>query len=373
MTRAVEVDAVRGFALFGICVVNVPFLAQPIAAAMAPANGLDLAARMVVQMFFEGKFFVIFSFVFGWGFTVQLESAARAGVSGTRRFARRLAGLLAIGAAHASFVFIGDILILYALLGLPLLALRDATPRCLLIIASVSVALGALVLMAMALSLDQLMPSQITGAAPGYRGNFIDALNQRVREWPDAFAFIVLFNGPLAFAAFCAGLAAARVGFFTPGNASYLRVRRNLPLLAGISLPLNALYAVSATGALGAGMVAAAGFAALAIAGPMLGLVYLVAVIELTRRGSLQTATVASGRLSLSIYVLEGVIAGLIFNGYGFGLYGSVGAVGCLGIAIAIYVTAHAVAKIWLTWFDHGPLEWLLRWITLGNRPVAGG
>lgn len=60
----------------------------------------------------------------------------------------------------------------------------------------------------------------------------------------------------------------------------------------------------------------------------------------------------------------EGVIAELIFNGYGLGLYGTIGALGCFGIAVGVYLVTHVIAAIWLSWFKQGPLEVVLRWIT---------
>jgi uncharacterized protein len=368
MARTAEVDTIRGLALFGICVVNIPFLAQPVASLAEPQVGTDLAVRMVVQMLFEGKFFVLFSFIFGWGFAVQMASAERAGVSANVRFLRRLLGLLLIGIAHATLVFFGDILVLYALLGLPLLLLRDASPRRLLEIAGAAIAVAAAVLFALALSFSEMASSFPVSGSVGYLGGFTDGVRQRMVDWPDAFVFILMFNGPLAFAAFCAGLAAAKTGFFEVGNKAYGAVRRRVPLLLAIAVPLNLLYALASSGYFGNTLGAALAFSLLAIAGPMLSTLYLIGAVELARWGRFQGATVASGRMSLTVYVLEGVIAGLIFNGYGLGLYGTVGALGCFGIAAGVYLATHVFAAIWLNWFRQGPLEVVLRWMTRGGH-----
>lgn len=368
MTRTSEVDTIRGLALFGICVVNVPFLAQPVASLVEPQAGTDFVVRLVLQMLFEGKFFVLFSFIFGWGFAIQMASAERAGVSANLRFLRRLLGLLLIGIAHATLVFFGDILVLYALLGLPLLLLRHASPRQLLAIAGAMMAVAAVVLFALALSFGEMAASFPGSKSVGYLGEFADCVRQRIGDWPDAFVFILMFNGPLAFAAFCAGLAAAKTGFFEAGNAGYAALRRRVPPLLAIAVPLNLLYALASSGYFGATLVAALGFSLLAIAGPLLSILYLIGAVELARWGRFQGVTVASGRMSLSVYVLEGIIAGLIFNGYGLRLYGTVGALGCLGIAAGIYLATHVFAAIWLSWFRQGPLEVALRWITRGGN-----
>ena len=124
MRRLQEVDALRSFALFGIALSNFPILAKsPDAMMNMPETWIDTLTTVALEVFVSGKFFVLFSFLFGWGFAIQSAASARAGVSGAKRFTLRLLGLLLIGVAHATLVFFGDILGLYALLGLPLLAL----------------------------------------------------------------------------------------------------------------------------------------------------------------------------------------------------------------------------------------------------------
>lgn len=371
MARATEVDTIRGLALLGICVVNVPFLAQPLERVLErPSGGIDLIAQFAVEWLFQGKFYVLFSFLFGWGLAIQMASSERAGVSGPARFRRRLLGLAVIGVAHAVLVFFGDILVLYAILGIPLLFLRTASTRVLAYGAVGAIAAGFGSLFLLALSLSQ--PSSLgLGAAsrPGYLGSFWDAVRQRSADWPSGFGFVVWFNGPVAFAAFCLGLAAAKVDFFQPGNVVYLLVRRRLALLLGGGLALNFIYALGIGGLLGEGLLAAVAFSTLALAGPVLACAYLVIAVELARRGLFQNATAAAGRMSLTSYVLEGVLAGLVFNGYGLRLYGTVGAAGCLLIALGIFAATHAFAAIWLRRYAHGPLEAVLRAITRFGEP----
>jgi uncharacterized protein len=370
MARSHEIDAVRSVALLGICVVNFPVLAQPAASLLAPQTGIDFWVRLGVQTFLEGKLFVLFSFIFGWGFAIQMRSAERAGVSAPRRLLRRLLGLALIGFAHAALVFFGDILVLYALLGLPLLLMREWSPRQLLQIAALAVLAGSAMLILLAVNLNQFTAiAQGVEPGTGYPGSFLDATRQRIRDWPAAFGFIALFNGPLAFAAFCAGLAAAKVDFFRPGNQAYTGVKRTVPALLAVSLPLNVLYALASSDVFGQTPAAALAFACLAVGGPTLGAIYLVCVVEAARSGWLQGRAVAAGRISLTAYVLEGIVAGLIFNGYGLGLYGSVGALGCLVLAVITYAAIHALAALWLGAFRHGPLELVLRWITRGGSP----
>jgi len=374
MARTPEVDTIRGLALLGICIVNVPFMAQPFERLLDRPGGIDLVCQGLVEWLCQGKFFVLFSFLFGWGLAVQLASSDRAGVSGAARFRRRLLGLAVIGVAHAVFVFFGDILVLYAILGLPLLSLRQVSPRALVKVAGGTLAVGVCALVLLAIGLPEpasLAPDVASGQ--GYRGSLPDSVAQRLADWPIAFGFIALFNGPVAFSAFCLGLAAAKVDFFQPGNAVYLAIRRRFPHLLGAGLVLNLVYALSVGGWLGQGLAAAVAFAGLAIGGPMLACAYLVMAVEMARRGLFQNATAAAGRMSLTAYVLEGVLAGLVFNGYGLGLYGRVGAAGCLLIAVGIFAATHVFAELWLRRHAHGPLEAILRAVTRSGDARATG
>lgn len=350
--RRAEVDALRGVALAGIGLVNVPFLALPTEALTAPAEGPDLVVRMGIAWLLQGKVFGLFSFLFGWGLAVQMAAAARAGVSGPARFRRRLLGLGVLGALHGALVFDGDILLLYALLGVPLLALREAPTRRLVRLAAACVPVGFATLAALAV-LVAAEKGADAGAAGGLAGMF--------EVWATGFAFVVLFNGPLAFGAFCLGLAAARAGIFEPDAPIRAALRRRLPWLLGAGLALNLPYALAATGALGEGVAALIGFATLAATGPLLGAAWGVLALEAAGRGRLPASFAAVGRMSLTGYVLHGVLAGLVFGPNGLGLWGTLGPAAILAVSAGIVAAVQGFAVLWLARFGRGPLEAGLR------------
>lgn len=360
--RLNEVDALRGFALFGICVVNVPFLALPFAQMMMPPTSLpDQIATTLTELLFQGKFFLIFSFLFGWGAAPALGTPPE----GTR-YARRIAALAVIGLLHALLVFHGDILLLYALLAALLWPLRHLTPRQLVRMAIASAVIGAIVLAALALALSQPL-TESTATIPGFLGTFTDATAARFTEWRLAFPFILLFNGPLAFGAFALGLSAARTGFLQPGHPTYLALRAFARRWWPAAIALNLPYVLSQTGALGDGLWALAGFASLALAAPALSLCYVIAVIEASRAGWFGDGATAAGRLSLSAYIGEGLLAGLIFNGYGLALYGQLGQATLFAVAVAIYLIIHLTAIQWTRSLGQGPMERILSRL-IGSR-----
>jgi uncharacterized protein len=365
LSRNTEVDLIRLVALFGICVVNVPFMALPLEAQFSQPETLwDKTALFVVEALFQGKFFLLFSFVFGWGIHVQLVSAERSGHKFGPRFSRRLLGLAILGCAHAILVFSGDILLLYALLGIAIWPIRNWQPPALLRFAggTIVVAFASLALVSVLVQINV----QTDNVGNGLGGSYLEATATRLRDWPFTFGFIVLFNGPLALGAFAAGLAAERSRFFEFGNSGFERLKRHLPLLILVAVPLNLLYAATSSGMLPnlPTLLQFLGFIGLALGAPALSAVYLVCIVLFARRIQFSALWLAAGRNSLTGYVLSGIIAGFVFGGYGLGLFNTLGHAALLFVAIAIEIVGVALACAWEFVSKRGPLESLLRWIT---------
>lgn len=365
--RSVEVDVIRGLALFGICVVNIPFLAMPINQVLERQTGFDGVVQFIVEWLFQGKFFLLFSFLFGWGLALQLNSRS-AGNNPKRRFIRRLLALFLMGVIHAVFIFFGDIIILYSILGLPLLLISHFEAAKLIKVAK-TITAGAfalLILVGFGLS-DLNTTSELGRNSSGYLGNVYESVVARVNDLPTTLSFNLFFNGPLAFAAFCCGLAAAKIGFFERGNAVYEMLRKRFWRLLTIGLVGNLLFASGFAGLVENPLIRSLFFASIAFFGPCLSCAYLIAAIEVARRTQLKRGLIAAGQMSLTVYILEGVLAGILFNGYGFGLYGKFGAVGCFLVALCIFALTHLFAHIWLSFFKLGPLEKILRLMTNGK------
>lgn len=140
--RYVILDALRGFALLGICMANFPefslftFL-KPEAAAALPTAAIDRFVRYLTYVFVDGKFYTLFSLLFGIGFSLIITHAMQKGADGFRIFYRRMTVLAVIGFLHLMFIWSGDILMLYALLGLLLPCFRHVSDRGLLTWAAV--------------------------------------------------------------------------------------------------------------------------------------------------------------------------------------------------------------------------------------------
>ncbi len=144
--RIVTLDVLRGFALLGVYVVNLPSFALTSDAAYAPPTTdtwADTAAWFAVTALLMTKFVALFSLLFGMGLMLQRRRAEAAGRDFTRPYLRRLAVLAVLGLLHGVFLFVGDILFVYSVAGLALLLLHRARPRTCWILAGACFLVGA--------------------------------------------------------------------------------------------------------------------------------------------------------------------------------------------------------------------------------------
>lgn len=144
--RIVALDVVRGFALLGIFLMNIEWFNRPIATMgeglPRDATGLDWLTGWFIAYFVAGKFWTIFSLLFGMGFAVMLVRAEQAGRPFVRVYLRRILALAVFGAAHFIFLWDGDILFSYAVGALGLLIVLWGRPRWILLGVAVLVGLG---------------------------------------------------------------------------------------------------------------------------------------------------------------------------------------------------------------------------------------
>ena len=376
--RVSTLDTLRGFALLGVLMVNLPWFGEdPIAAqgAAAPpsASRWDAVAEWVVAFSGHAKFFVLFSFLFGYGLALQIARAHDRGERLGPRFARRLAGIFVFGLLHATLLFVGDVLTLYALLGVWLWLVRHRSVASLLRMSAWAAGAAVLGYAALGfLSSLPLSPDEAAGEAAAaivaqqaYLGTFVDAAAHRVGELPFAYPFLLLYNGPLAFAMFALGLAAGKARFFENLERHWPRLKRWFPPVLGLGVALNAIYAT--VGPLGGGAPAWAGavaMALLAIGGPALCLAFVTLVIAAEKKPWFHLPSrwlQGTGRMSLTNYMGESVLAGFVFLGWGLGGHGQYGPATSLLLTPLLFAVLVLFSSLWLRVFRNGPEEWLLR------------
>ncbi|MFD4839829.1 DUF418 domain-containing protein [Achromobacter sp. NPDC058515] len=384
--RLAQVDALRGFALFGILVVNIGVFSSPFYGAGVPdpvySRPLDLTVNWLIAWLFETKFYLLFSFLFGYSFTLQMAAAERSQAAFAPRFLRRLAGLAALGLAHAVLFYQGDILVTYALLGLALLLCRRMDPRralrgalwLIVLAASIWAILGAL---------SFLEPVQAGYAAQykadalasieAYRGTIGSTIAQHIKELTETIWFMVLFvQGPFVLAMFLAGYALGRRNALAdpwrhPRALWLLCALGLLPGLAG-----SAVYATTSLPWVGAAWELP-GLAADLLTAPLLSMSYAAAFLLAlrTRAGGRAGAWLApAGRMALTNYLMQSVVCAFLFTGWGLRLFASVSPLAAFCIAVAIFAAQLPLSAWWLRSHAYGPVEWFLRALTIGAWPA---
>lgn len=373
-------DVLRGLALAGIALANYPefalwtFLSSD-EQAMMPTAEADRMVRFLQYALVDGKFYTIFSLLFGVGFSLILS---RHSVS---LFMRRMLILAAIGFCHLMFLWSGDILLLYAAGGmlLPLfIRLGD----------SVLLAIAVL-LIVVPVGLDALTEfADVDFAAPFYQLWWTQAAKEGITE--ENFAsWLRDADGYGAMFAFLKQGACERMWEFVSGHRllkvlglfiiGYLIGKRRLyarlgefplkRLLTGslaIALPASLLYAWSAVDDHPWGLTVHSLLYAVSVI--PLAFCYILGVCLLfVKRGPSLLMLASPGRMALTCYIFQSVIGILLFYGLGLGLGTTFGLVTIEATALVVFFVQTVLCRLWLRYFRFGPLEWLWRMLTYGH------
>jgi uncharacterized protein len=368
------VDELRGFALLGIVTVNAPFIGISAGGFTdaAVATNFDRAVAFMVIALAQAKFYLMFSFLFGYSMSYLLKHNS---IAQQRVFRRRLLGLTVLGILHGTLFFAFDILLLYSVLGWVLLALVARSNRTVLVTAAVSGLVWALVLLILGSSGGESTQSQrefqahLSAASTGLKSSsFWPAVKARINYWPTAQLVILVLNGFAVLSLFCVGLVAGRAQLLRQPERHLRWWRSGLWLGLLIGLPAALLSAIWIAGPGTSFNVpdarAPAGLALGFITAPALSLAYVCALALLhIHKPNLLKIFRPAGRMSLTGYVGESVLLALIFCGFGAGLMGQLSAGAVTAIALGVWLALDVFAQLWKKRYVHGPLEYLLaRW-----------
>jgi uncharacterized protein len=386
--RIQALDVLRGLAVAGILLANVQVFfgltfIPPGRLAALPTAAVDSVASFLERVFVDGKFYSIFSLLFGIGFGVQL---ARGGDSALPRFKRRLRILLGIGAIHAFLIWAGDILMLYALLGFTMPWFARKSNRALVRWTVVLLAVPtALYIVALAVWMLVGSGAAQSSAGPGVPANilryfeaigtgglkdaFIGNLVFLGGRWADLF---VTVRFPKVLGMFVLGLWTVRTGLaLSPSSHRATLVRWSM-LGLGVGLPANfiAAWALERWPYLPPSVGGLLGTAMQGIGVPMLALGYAATVALLVVDGRrFITVFAPVGRMALTNYLMHSIICVVLSYGFGFGLWWRTGASRAMAIAAAIIIVQIPLSAWWLSRFRFGPVEWIWRRLTYG-RPL---
>jgi uncharacterized protein len=375
--RDIAPDVLRGFALLGILVVNIQFMGLNSSEGARGEWTLGLAngsATFIIASIFAGKFYLLFSFLFGYSsnYIIRGERSNRA------RWIKRCFVLIVLGALHFTFLWHGDIIFVYGLFGLlliPFFFRKDKTlniwTRVIFIVTSTILLLvGALIYIAERFfpeeSFQVPMESKLDSSL--LNGSFIDAIPARLDLWVYGVATGILLQGGLAFAAFLLGLRLARTQFLSSPidkkkNSALMKkgffFGAPLQIIAAIILvnneqsaePSEAIYVLAVFSSF--------------VAAPLLSMFYVGLIRKLVEeKSNLVSWMKPAGRMSLTVYISQSIITSMIFGPWGFGLFQDLQTWQVILLAVGIWALLVYVSTIWLKRFSQGPLEQLVNTLT---------
>ena len=411
--RISAMDTLRGVAVLGILLMNILGFAYPFVASFDPragggATGTNLWIWAANTALFEGKMRAIFSMLFGAGMLVLTSRLEQRGLGAQAAdvYYRRLLWLLAFGLIHAYFIWWGDILFFYSVLGLFLFPFRRLSARALVIAGVILLLIGASRGLLGALDVRAVKitaaaadaaaaggqtltdeqkaaqkawaervkppsPENLQREADAYLGGYVSALGQRAGflatghpKWLYHF-FIFDIGGMMLL-----GIGLLKMDIFTARLSM-----RDYALLAlfgyGIGLPLASFAVWDDIGTGFDPVTVAFGGVLHAIARLPVALGHVAIVMMICKAGLLRWITrplAAVGQTAFSCYILTSIICTTIFYGYGFSQFGRLERYQIYLIVLGVWLVLLVVSPLWLKRFKFGPLEWLWRSLTYMQR-----
>lgn len=391
--RIEAMDVLRGFALFGVFAVNMLFFAFPFQQSMmrpwpeAPQPWF----QGFLMLFLQGKFYCLFSFLFGMGFAEQVDRLQARGEEGGRLYRRRLLWLLLIGLGHGLLIWMGDILFMYALLGFLLLLFRKRQPKTMLWWAFGLLAFSTLLFAGIfgLMKLGQSIPqaaAQMEAAARKQetdmakavldslriygQGPYLDLVRLRAKELFGNYA-MTLSIAPQIMAMFLLGAWTSRKGVLKDPTQHRGLITKVLGFGLVFGLAGNAFNLwCGRKGMPGPGSpLFILGMSVYIFAAPALTLAYAAILVRLVSgSGARWVKSLAwNGRMALTNYLMHSLIFTFIFYHFGLGLFGKVTPLQTFFMALTLWLIQIPLSKAWLSSHAMGPAEFIWRRLTYGR------
>jgi uncharacterized protein len=376
MQRDIAPDVLRGFALLGILVVNIQFMGLNSDEGARGewtqgfANG---SATFLIAALFAGKFYLLFSFLFGYSsnYVIRNDRSNRA------RWIKRCLVLMALGALHFTFLWHGDIIFVYGLFGLFLTLFFFRTDKTIKIWSWITFSVSTFLLLlfgALVYIVEHVLNEDLGLTAESNldeilrNGTFLESIPARLEVWLLSFTTGIFIQGGLAFAAFLLGVRLARSNFLSSpmDKAANSRLIKTGLILG---LPIQIITAVillrNEQSVEPSESIYLISLIASFLAAPLLSMFYVGVIRKLAEeRAHLVSWMKPAGKMSLTIYISQSVITSLIFGPWGLGLFQDLHTWQVFLLAFAIWLLLSYLAAQWLKRFDQGPLEKLVSSLT---------
>ena len=395
--RYAILDVLRGIALLGICLANYPefslytFQGEEVVEAMPTAN-IDHIWRYFHFAFIEGKFYTLFSLLFGIGFSIIISNIAQKNQGVYTIFYRRMFFLAVIGFLHLLFLWAGDILLLYALIGFLLPLFINTSNKKLLIFSSILILFPVVIDTFRVLTDNRFSLVIPVKTAIEYFNAKNGITDDNFGVWlleGKNYSDVLKFNLSGSFIRcqeFIEGNRVFKVlglfilGLYIGRNRIYARLEEHIMLLKKVckygfifGLPLSCLFAWSEVNAHPMGLIANSAIYALSVVPLSFAYISSLCLWYIkNKEKKIFKIMAAPGRMALSNYIGQSVIGMIIFYGIGFKLALS-GLVYVELIAAGVFIFQILCSNLWLRYFRFGPLEWIwrmltyLKWLKISN------
>nr|WP_295380426.1 DUF418 domain-containing protein [Pseudoxanthomonas sp.] len=391
--RIETMDVLRGFALVGILLMNIEGMAGPLFASFTgldPAlSGADRVADALIYIFVQGKFYTLFSLLFGMGFAVMSSRAEARGQPFAGVYWRRSLVLLVIGAIHGLLIWSGDILLMYALLSFLLLAFRNVSTRWLPWLAGLAyvASSGMMMLIGLLGTVSQLDPAaaaqwnqemakagaEMNAMLEAQRhaygsGTYLEAVAQRARDVGFMLSNL-LFIGPTVFGMFLFGTWFVTSGAIAApnGHPRLFACLRWGALPLGLALMLLSFRMEPTSRFDNINLHSSTAFAASSIGSVLMAFGYLgwiVKGVQSAASAPLLHWLAPAGRMALTNYLMQSIVCTLIFNGYGLGYLDQLSRAWQVPFVFGLFLIQVLYSRWWLSRFRFGPAEWVWRSLT---------
>ena len=394
--RSDILDVLRGFALFGVLLDNIfgftgwGFFTQPMREALPtwPADGIVALSELT---FINGKFYSLFSLLFGIGFSIILIRNEQKGINALEIFYRRLIILLIIGAGHLFLLWEGDILVLYALIGMLLPLFRKCSDKTLLITAAALIlspiifdcidilfhakAGDGLERLAMSIDKKNSLPTDSTYANYLFKSEsgWQEWRNWQESGWAYRYSYILDSNRiPKVLGMFL-------IGFYAGRKTMYLKLENYIALfkklrLWGLIIGIPSAIACTYFEIFEKGIPNPTGlghtfFYAISVVPLSLAYVSVICLHWIRKKGNSKLKVLAPlGRMALTNYLMQTIIGITLYYGVGFGFGGNIGPAIFVPIGFAVYALQILYSNWWFKYFNYGPMEWIWRQLTYWKR-----
>jgi uncharacterized protein len=374
--RINSIDTMRGFAILGIFLTNMLAFHSPMLY-LNPyvwwSTKSDQTIYSFIDFFVQASFYPLFALLFGFGLIIMRERSVAKGFNFTPIAIRRLSMLLVIGCIHAFFIWHGDILINYAILGLIALLFLGMSGKALLLTGILTymipnILYGLLYFLATLVTPtnDYYHHDEAIKSVEFYQnGTFWEITVQRFYDWSQVnlnsietslFLFFTIFP----FLLIGAGISKLNLVRNNMQNQKAIKVLLLIFVIVGSLLKLlpfvvRNLFSEYIQDIFG---------------GPLLAVSYALVIILLMEKHSARLQMFqAVGKLAISNYLFQSIVATLIFYNYGFGLYSKISVGTGTLLAITIFLVQAYISTKWVQNYQYGPVEWIWRAVSYWKIP----